>query len=576
MTPPVSLSQPVLVYTRIAQNRRKTVLLVALSLIVLVPFILGITYLLSRGIMRQVSPSTARTYRSIDREEEYYRDLRAQVPAEERADFDASIEKRLRDLRAERAELARRDADNPHFLLELMLVIGTALTALMVLFFWGIAKSPTAKLLNEAGAFPAGANDVEAVRLVENLSIGAGLPAPKLYVIEVDTPNAFAAGMDAEHAVVAVTRGALKLLDRRELEGVLAHEISHIGNRDIRLNTIAASITLFLRIPYLIFRRNLAVQWNRDFGNESRTTGFSFVRRGFRLTDLALSPLAVYILVVAPIMGALIRAAISREREFLADADAALLTRFPEGLMRALAKIGGSGSGLANANPAFSHFYFANPAAAKSRFGNKLLATHPPIDERLHRLVAFGGGAVALPVLEAAIKEGRRYAQERAALAPVDFSVGSAARDELAALNSGNPMGRVFRVHAAEPVILYDDVRPGIPPMKIGTINPGALIVAFDDPGKLRQVTTANETFGYIDRSVKLVQLDNVVPAELYDPKLRAAVEAKLPPLDAAAMRTDAQPVSKTLSNTELFIAAGLVFLIVLTGLLAVLMKFGR
>jgi len=116
---------------------------------------------------------------------------------------------------------------------------------------------------------------MEAVRLLENLSIGAGLPTPKLYVIEVDTPNAFAAGMDAEHAVVAVTRGALKLLDRRELEGVLAHEISHIGNRDIRLNTIAASITLFLRIPYLIFRRNLAVQWNRDFGNESRTSGFS-------------------------------------------------------------------------------------------------------------------------------------------------------------------------------------------------------------------------------------------------------------------------------------------------------------
>jgi len=158
----------------------------------------------------------------------------------------------------------------------------------------------------------------------------------------------------------------------------------------------------------------------------------------------------------------------------------------------------------------------------------------------------------------------------------VDFSVGAPARDELAALNSGNPMGRVFRVVAAEPVILYDDVRPGIPPMKIGTIKPGALIVAFDDPGKLRQVTTANETFGYIERSVKLVQLDNVVPAEIYDATLRAAVEAKLPPLDAAAMRTDAQPVSKTLSNTELFVAAGLVFLIVLTAVLAALMKFGR
>lgn len=457
-----------------------------------------------------------------------------------------------------------------------MLVFGTALTAALALLFWGIARSPTAKLLSQAGAWPAGSGEAEAARLLENLSIGAGLPTPKLYVIETDAPNAFAAGMHPDHAVVAVTRGALKLLDQRELEGVLAHEISHIGNHDIRLNTIAASVALFLRIPYIMFRRSLTATWNADFGNDSRSLGFSFMRRGFRLVDLALAPLALYILVVAPVLGSLVRAAISRQREFLADADAALLTRFPEGLMRALAKIGGAGSGQPNSNPAFSHFYFANPAAAKTWFGNSLLATHPKLEDRIQRLMAFEG-STALPALEAAVKEGRRHKSERAALAGVDYSAGLAAPDELAALNRGNPMGRVFRVIAADPVPLYDDIRPGVPPMVVAHIKPGALIVAFDDPGKMRQVNTADQTFGYIQRSVRLVQLDNVIPAEIYDPKLLAAVQARLPPLDAIAMRAGA-PATASSSNaftpTQIVIVA-VVFVSVLVGVFVVLKLAG-
>src|SRR5262249_6966880 len=156
---------------------------------------------------------------------------------------------------------------------------------------------------------------------------------PKLYVIDSSAPNAFAAGIDPEHAVVAVTSGLLTLLnDKRELEAVLAHELSHIGNHDIRLNTIVASIALFLRIPYLMLRREVtAGQWQ---------TG---IRRGFRFWELALTPIGLYIVFVAPVLAAVIRAAVSREREFLADADASLLTRYPEGLLRALAKIGGAG-----------------------------------------------------------------------------------------------------------------------------------------------------------------------------------------------------------------------------------------
>ena len=288
MTPPIAIGQPVLVYTRIAQNRHKTVMLVALSILALVPFIVGISYGISLAIVRQVSPSTEPARASLEREEAYYAEVRSQIPDDERQEFDARVQRRLA---KERAELARRDsADDPSLMWKLMVVFGAALTAALALLFWGIARSPTAKLLNEAGAFPAGGGEAEAVRLLENLSIGAGLPTPKLYVIETDTPNAFAAGMNPEHAVVAVTRGALKLLDTRELEGVLAHEMSHIGNRDIRLNTIAASVTLFLRIPFIMFRRSLVASWNADYGNDSRSIGFSFVRRGLRVVDLAMAP----------------------------------------------------------------------------------------------------------------------------------------------------------------------------------------------------------------------------------------------------------------------------------------------
>jgi heat shock protein HtpX len=563
-----AFARPVLVYNRIAQNRRKTVLLVALSILVLVPFVAGISYLAALGIMNQVSPSAAGDHQALAEEEAYYLEMEQQLPEEMRAEYDARW---VAPIRKQRATLARRAVDDSNLLPELMLLIGAGVTGVLGLLFWAIAKSPTSKLLSEVGAMPAASGDIEALRLLENLSIGAGLPTPKLYVIEVDTPNAFAAGMHPEHAVVAVTRGALKLLDRRELEGVLAHELSHIGNHDIRLNTIATSITLFLRIPYLMFRRQWAGGWSGGRRAE---------RRRMRLLEYLASPVGLYVLVVAPVLGSLVRAAVSREREFLADADAALLTRFPEGLMRALAKIGGAGSGLANANPAFSHFYFANPAVAKNWFSNTLLATHPPIEDRLQRLVAFGGGAVALPALEAAVKEGRRYAKERAALEPVEFAAAMPAPDELASLNRGNPLGRVFRVAAvAEPVPVYDDIRPGIPPMVIARLNPGALIVVFDDPGKMRQINTANETFGYIERAVKLIPLDNVIPAEIYDPHLRAAVEAKLPPLGAIAVRADAEAAesgNKPLSNTEIVVVAAVVFVIVLLAVIALLMKFAK
>ncbi|MGB7762837.1 MAG: M48 family metallopeptidase [Bryobacteraceae bacterium] len=565
MTPSIAVGQPVLVYTRIAQNRRRTVVLLVISVLALVPFVAGVSYLVSRTVMRQVLPSQAHLRAQLEEDEAYHQEL----VSETEAGFPAEYEARYRDRVAkERATLAKREAGDPELMLEMMVVVGLAVTAALGLLYWGIAKSPTAKLLSEAGAWPAGDADQEAVRLVENLAIGAGLPPPKLYVIETSTPNAFAAGMSPEHAVVAVTRGALKLLDRRELEGVLAHELSHIGNRDIRLNTIAGTVALFLRVPYLMWRRKLSSRWSDTHSHYDRGVRFR-ISFGGVLT----LPFLLYILAVAPVLGALLRAAISHQREFLADADAALLTRFPEGLMKALAKIGGAGSGQPNSNPAFSHFYFANPAVTTNWFSNSLMATHPRIENRIERLLAFSGGAVALPALEAAVKEGRQYATQRASLEGTDEAHGVAARDELDHLNQGNPMGRVFRVISTEPVPLYDDVHSGYAPAVIARIQPGALIVAFDDPGKMRQVNTADERFGYIDRSAKLVPLENVIPAEIYNPKTRAAVEAKLPPLDAVFTQATPQaaaPSPDALTTTHIVILV-VVFVVMVAGTLLVL-----
>jgi Zn-dependent protease with chaperone function len=332
MTPSRAINQPVLVYNRIAQNQRRTVLLVAISMIALVPFVVGVSYLVSRAIVSQVSPAGDMRLRLSQDEA----DGRAVLPGtaeEDLAWFDARYGNRIR---REQADLARQEAEDIPLLLQMMLTIGAAVTAVLGLLFWAIAKSPTAKLLSQAGAWPAGSADAEAARLLENLAVGAGLPTPKLYVIETDATNAFAAGMRPEDAVVAVTRGALHLLDRRELEGVLAHELSHIGNRDTRLNAIAASVALCLRLPYLLFKRKLTGPWisvgRYDVHDGVVLSGESAAARaGLSLLDVLALPVAVYILVVAPVLGTLIRAAISREREYLADADAALLTRFPQG-----------------------------------------------------------------------------------------------------------------------------------------------------------------------------------------------------------------------------------------------------
>ncbi len=217
----------------------------------------------------------------------------------------------------------------------------------------------------------------ELYRLVENLCITAGLPLPKIYIIDSAQPNAFAAGRNARHAIIAVTKGLLEKLERVELEGVIAHELSHIGNKDILLQTIIVVLVgVIVIMTDFFFRISF---WGRFGGRNSRGGGQA--RLIMILISLALA-------ILAPIFANLIKLAISRKREFLADASGALLTRYPEGLARALEKISADSNPLKGANDATCHLYIASPFRGKEKTSwlHKLYRTHPLVEERVKAL----------------------------------------------------------------------------------------------------------------------------------------------------------------------------------------------
>lgn len=562
-----TVTQPVLVYTRIEQNRRKTWLLVAFAVASIIPFVLAVSYGAASIIMYEIGGGAhASRVRSIKLHKEL-----ADLTEYAATDSAFSDQMRMKELELRRED-ERETALDRRIRLQMMGAVSVGLLAVLGILFWGIASSPTSKVLALTGARPADGPEAECKRLLENLSIGAGLPAPRLYVIESGSPNAFAAGTDPRHSVVVVTRGLLQLMDTRELEGVLAHELSHIANQDTRLNTIVASIALFLRLPYLLRRQS-----NRERG----ARGWNPFYRRFQMYRLALSPLYLYIFFIAPFLASVIRAAISRGREYLADADAALLTRYPEGLMRALAKIRGAGSAMAAANPVVSHFYFGDPAPAGFSIGmlaGNLLATHPPIDQRILRLAEFHGG-VPPAVIETALKAGQQFTKDHPAIAQNDFAP-AAASDELSALTAGNPMGRVCRVTGlAKPEPLYD--RPDPRSAVLAYVRDGELLVVFDDPGKYRQVITANQTFGYIPYAVKLEKTD-LFPNEVYGTKPSAIVkEPQAPaPVAAAALpaaaATSPQPVLIAGLTPGQLAAAAMLFIAVFAGMFFVLSNYGK
>ena len=206
--------------------------------------------------------------------------------------------------------------------------------------------------------------------VVENLSITAGLPMPKVYIIPDASPNAFATGRNKEHAAVAVTAGLLQLLNKTELEGVIAHELSHIGNRDILLSTVVIILVGFISLLSNIFLRTQFLR-NRDRKNDA---GAIFMILGIILS------------ILTPIAAVIIQLAISRKREYLADASGALLTRYPEGLASALEKIRDYGQGMAHPSQATAHLFIANPFGSLGQKTMGLFSTHPPIDNRIRIL----------------------------------------------------------------------------------------------------------------------------------------------------------------------------------------------
>ena len=227
--------------------------------------------------------------------------------------------------------------------------------------------------LSATGAKPAGEMQYrELHRILENLAITAGVAKPRLYVINDAAPNAFATGRSPKHAAIAVTTGLIERLDRSELEGVIAHELSHIGNRDILVMTVAVVLAGVVAIVADIFLR---MSFYGGLGGRDNKNPLILIA-------------GVAAIVLAPLAAQLIKLAVSRKREFLADATGALLTRYPDGLASALRKISSYPAPMRRANHATAHLFISNPfgGGEGSRFIAKLFNTHPPVEERITAL----------------------------------------------------------------------------------------------------------------------------------------------------------------------------------------------
>ncbi|MFA7170351.1 MAG: M48 family metallopeptidase, partial [Candidatus Paceibacterota bacterium] len=211
----------------------------------------------------------------------------------------------------------------------------------------------------------------ELYRIVENLSIASGIPMPKVFILNEAQPNAFATGRDEKHAVIAVTKGLLGKLERNEIEGVIAHEISHIRNKDILLQTAVVVLVGIITIVSDFFIRISFYSGDRD----NKNNGIMIV-------------LGIIAAVLAPIAASLIQLSISRKREFLADASGALLTRYPEGLASALEKISSDSTPIRTANNSNAHLFISSPLRGKESksWFSKLFLTHPPVEERIANL----------------------------------------------------------------------------------------------------------------------------------------------------------------------------------------------
>jgi heat shock protein HtpX len=219
---------------------------------------------------------------------------------------------------------------------------------------------------------------LELHNIVENLSITCGLPKPRLYIIDSPQPNAFATGRDPEHAVVAVTTGILQIMERHELEGVLAHEMSHVGNRDMLVSTVVVVLVGVIQLLSDMFLRSM--RWGKL--SNDRDSGAGQIQAIFLILGIALA-------ILSPFIALLIQLAVSRKREYLADASGALLTRYPDGLASALEKLSKDDTPMKQANHATAHLWLDDPYQGKKKTVHWLASifmTHPPIEDRIKRL----------------------------------------------------------------------------------------------------------------------------------------------------------------------------------------------
>ena len=219
------------------------------------------------------------------------------------------------------------------------------------------------------------------INVVQEMSLAAGVPMPKVYIIEDTAPNAFATGRDPQHASVAITTGLLQKLDREELQGVLGHELSHVRNFDIRFSLLVAVLVGSIALLADFFLRFTFWGGGRRDSNDRGGGGLAAI----------MFVVAIILAILAPIFARLVQLAVSRQREYLADASSVELTRNPQGLERALAKIAGDKEVLEVANRATAHLYFTNPIKKFEERSSSIFSTHPPIVDRINRLRQLTG-----------------------------------------------------------------------------------------------------------------------------------------------------------------------------------------
>lgn len=324
-----------------------------------------------------------------------------------------------------------------------------AALGLGLLITWLLYRGAANRVLRLAGAAPvAREQEKDLYRVVENLCIGSGLPQPALYVVETPAANALTLGLSPDQASLVVTRGLLKLLERRELEGVIAHALSQIGNQETRRNTVLAAFLGTVWLPYRLFSRLFACLFRVDrLVGAGCLTLFLVLVGGALLsylsalwlvgelsTELGINKtffylwwfLPGYCLLLAPVLGVILQKAALRQMTFLSDADAALLTRNPEALARALEKLGTGRNAAAPANQATAHLYVVDPNPQRSPWLSGILNVHPPLAQRVKLLLGTIPGA-SLEKLREAAQAGTRFA-ETTPLPPAEPAAPAVAR----------------------------------------------------------------------------------------------------------------------------------------------------